>query len=165
MGGDEIVSGKIVASDGNLANGDVGGGEMIARVFFLAGASIFGVLGTLHLLYTFFSHKFLARDPAVVDAMKGASPRISSGTTMWRAWIGFNASHSLGAMLLSAFYLLLAGRHMDVLAGSSPFAVLPVIASAAYLLLAKRYWFAVPFRGIAIATGCFATGAGLVLLR
>ncbi len=61
--------------------------------------------------------------------------------------------------------LLLAGRHMDVLAGSSPFAVLPVIASAAYLLLAKRYWFAVPFRGIAIATGCFATGAGLVLLR
>jgi hypothetical protein len=67
-------------------------------------------------------------------------------------------------MLLSAFYLLLAGRHMDVLAGSSPFAVLPLIASAAYLLVAQRYWFAALFRWIAIATGCFAMGAGLVLL-
>ncbi len=137
---------------------------MIARVFYLAGASIFGLLGTLHLFYTFFSRKFLARDPAVVEAMKGTSPRISRSTTMWRAWIGFNASHALGAMLLSAFYLLLAGWHMDVLGGSSPFAVLPVIASAAYLLVAKRYWFVVPFRGIAIATGCFAVGAGFVLL-
>ena len=138
---------------------------MIVRMVFLAGASIFGVLGTLHLFYTFFSDKFLARDPAVVDAMKGTSPRISRGTTMWRAWIGFNASHSLGAMLLSVFYLLLAGWHMDVLAGSSAFAVLPVIASAAYLMVARHYWFAAPFRGIAIATGCFAMGAGLVLLR
>jgi len=136
---------------------------MIARVFFLAGASIFGFLGTLHLVYTFFSDKFLARDPAVVEAMKGTSLRISRDTNMWRTWIGFNASHSLGAMLLSAFYLLLAGWQMDVLAGSRPLAVLPVIASAAYLLVAKRYWFAVPFRGIAIASVCFAIGAGLVM--
>jgi len=138
---------------------------MIARWFFLAGASIFGALGTLHLLYTFFSDKFLARDLAVVDAMKGTSPRISRRTTMWRAWVGFNASHSLGAMLLSAFYLLLAGWHMEVLAGSIPFTVLPVIASTAYLLVAHHYWFAAPFRGIALAAGCFAAGAGLVLLR
>jgi hypothetical protein len=136
---------------------------MIARVFFLAGASIFGILGTLHLLYIFFSDKLLARDPAVVDAMKGTSPRITGRTTMWRAWIGFNASHSLGLMLLSVFYLLLAGRHMDVLAGSRSLAVLPVIASVAYLLMAKRYWFAVPFRAIVIASGCFAIGAGLVM--
>src|ERR1700687_3463837 len=136
---------------------------MIARVFFLAGASIFGFLGTLHLVYTFFSDKVLARDPAVVEAMKGTSLRISRDTNMWRTWIGFNASHSLGAMLLSAFYLLLAGWQMDVLAGSRPRAVLPVIASAVYLLVAKRYWFAVPFRGIAIASVCFAIGAGLVM--
>src|SRR5260370_22001048 len=116
---------------------------MIARVFFWAGASIFGVLGTLQLLCIFFSDKLRARDPAVVDAMKGTSPRITGRTTMWRAWIGFNASHSLGLMLLSVFYLLLAGRHMDVLAGSRSLAVLPVIASVAYLLMAKRYCVAV----------------------
>ena len=34
---------------------------------------------------------------------------------------------------------------------------------AAYFVVAKRYWFAVPFRGIAIASGCFAIGAGLVM--
>ena len=80
---------------------------LIARVFFLAGASIVGVLGALHLFYTFFSDKFLARDPAVVDAMKGTSPRISRGTTMWRAWIGFNASHSLGCFSVGAGLVLL----------------------------------------------------------
>jgi hypothetical protein len=134
-------------------------------VFFLAGASIFGLLGIVHVLYTFFSRKFLARDPVVVDAMKGTSSRISRGTTMWRAWIGFNTSHSLGAMLLSAFYLLLVGQHMDVLARSSSFAVLPVIASAAYLLLAQRYWFAVPFRGDRDADGLFGDRLRPVLLR
>jgi hypothetical protein len=35
----------------------------------------------------------------------------------------------------------------------------------AVLDVSHHHWFAVPFRGIAITTGCFAIGAGLVLLR
>jgi hypothetical protein len=84
-------------------------------------------------------------------------------TSMWDAWIGFNASHSLGAILLAALYLLLAAMHMDVLVSSKAFVVLGVAAGLAYLYLAHTYWFRIPFVGIAIATSCFAIAAVLVI--
>jgi hypothetical protein len=120
------------------------------------GAGIFGALGTLHLVYTFFSPRFDPRDPAVAVAMKGTSPRITRATTMWDCWIGFNASHSLGAMVFAAVYLLLAIRHPQLLSQSPAFVVLALVNALAYLALACKYWFRIPLTGIAIATACFA---------
>jgi hypothetical protein len=134
-----------------------------ARLLVILGASIFGVLGGLHLAYTFFSDKFLPRERAVIDAMKGTSPRLTRETTMWDCWIGFNASHSLGAILLAAVYLLLAWQHWAVLAQSRSLLALAVATGAAYLWLAHTYWFRVPLAGIAIATACFAAAFVLVL--
>ena len=81
---------------------------------------------------------------------------------MWKAWIGFNASHSLGAMLLAALYLLLAIRHMPVLHESPLLAWLGVAGGLAYLALAWRYWFRTPLIGIALGTACFALAALLL---
>lgn len=120
------------------------------------GAGIFGALGTLHLAYTFFTPKFDPRDLAVAEAMKGTSPRITRATTMWNCWIGFNASHSLGAMAFAAVYLLIALRHPQLLSESPAFAVLALVNALAYLALAFKYWFRIPLTGIAIATACFA---------
>ena len=134
-----------------------------ARILIIAGASVVGVLGALHLIYTFFGRKLLPRDPGLVGAMKASSLVITRQTTVWNAWIGFNASHSLGAILFALVYVLLAAQHMNVLAQSSlvpvGFAVL-----LAYLWLAHAYWFRVPFAGIAIATACFAVAAVLLFL-
>ena len=135
---------------------------MLSQLLLLAGASIYGVLGTSHLVFTFFTDHFKARDPTVVAAMQGTAPRLTKATTMWKAWIGFNASHSLGAMLFAAVYLLLALGHMDVLAASPSLLILAVVTSLAYLVLAWRYWFAIPLVGILIATLCF--GLATVLL-
>jgi len=66
------------------------------KILIIIGASIFGILGTMHLLYTFFTNKFTARNQHVVEAMQSTSPVLTKETTMWKAWIGFNASHSLG---------------------------------------------------------------------
>jgi hypothetical protein len=134
-----------------------------AKVLILVGASIFGLLGAVHLAYTFFTDKFLPRDRTVIEAMKGTSPVLTRQTTMWDAWIGFNASHSLGAILLAALYLLLAAMHMDILVSSKAFLLLGVAAGLAYLYLAHTYWFRIPFVGIAIATSCFAIAALLVI--
>ncbi len=132
---------------------------MIAQSLFVAGATIFGILGTLHLAFTFFSNKFNAYDQSVTAAMKMTSPIISKETTMWKAWIGFNASHSLGAILVAAFYIPLSLGNMDVILGNPWFSVLPVVFGLAYLWLAKRYWFKIPFIGILIATTCFVGAA------
>lgn len=135
---------------------------MLAQLLLLFGASIYGVLGVSHLAFTFFTDRFKARDPDVVTAMQGTAPRLTKATTMWKAWIGFNASHSLWALLFAAVYLLLALGHMDILAASPSLLILAVATSLAYLVLAWRYWFAIPLVSILIATLCF--GLATVLL-
>ena len=136
-----------------------------ARLLVLAGASIFGVLGALHLIYTFFSDKFLPRDAAVMQGMKATSPVLTRQMTMWDAWVSFNATHSLGAILLSAFYLLLASLHMDLLVSSKVFLALAVLAGLSYVCIGYAYWFRTPFIGATIATSCFALATILVFTK
>jgi hypothetical protein len=135
-----------------------------AQVLLIAGAAIFGVLGSLHLAYTFFTDKFQPRAGAVAEAMKGTSPVLTRRTTMWKAWIGFNGSHSLGALLFAAVYLILATQHMELLARSTSLLLLAVATGAAYLWLAHTYWFRAPLVGIAIATACFTAAFILLIL-
>jgi hypothetical protein len=139
-------------------------GTDAARILIVLGASILGVLGGIHLAYTFFSDKLLPRDRAVIDAMRSTSLALTRETTIWDAWVGFNASHSLGAILFAAFYLLLAVQHPEVLVQSKSFPLLGVATCAAYLWLAHAYWFKIPFMGIAIATACFAVAAVLLFI-
>jgi len=128
---------------------------MIEQILLIFGASIFGLLGTIHLVYTFFSNKFNAFDKDVTNAMKETSPVLTSETTMWKAWIGFNASHSLGAILIAVFYVPLVISHMEIIRANLWFSVLPVFIGLSYLALARKYWFKIPFLGILISTVCF----------
>jgi len=132
---------------------------MLPQVLIFFGAALFGLLGTIHIVYTFFTKKFEARDAATSAAMKATSPVLTQRTSLWNAWIGFNASHGLGLLLFGATYLLLAVGHISLLRDSPTLTWLPVVGGAAYLALARRYWFLTPFIGIAIATACFLTGA------
>jgi len=132
---------------------------MAPQILIILGASVVGLLGSVHLVYTFFTNKFDARDPAVSAAMRAVSPILTRRTTLWRAWIGFDASHALGLLLFAATYLTLAIGHMSVLRDSAALTWLPVVASAGYLALARRYWFLNPLVGVGIACGCFLTAA------
>ena len=132
---------------------------MLARILIVLGAALLGLLGVLHLVYTFFSNKFDARDPAVSAAMKATSPVLTRRTSLWNCWIGFNGSHGLGVVLFAAMYLVLALDHMSVLRESRTLTWLAVAGSAGYLALAKRYWFRTPLVGVAIATVCFLIAA------
>lgn len=135
---------------------------MFEQILLIVGATIFGVLGSIHLLYTIYTNKFNARDETVTNGMKNTSPVLTKETTMWKAWIGFNASHSLGAMLVTAFYVPLAVTNMPAIRENVWFSILPVIIGLCYLILAKKYWFKIPFIGISISTTCFL-GAALLI--
>ncbi|MFA6979682.1 MAG: hypothetical protein WC209_10195 [Ignavibacteriaceae bacterium] len=134
------------------------------KVLIIIGAAIFGYLGIAHLFFTFFTNKFEARDSSVTNAMKGTSPILTNETSVWNAWIGFNASHSLGAMLVAGFYIPLAIWDFDVIQSSIWFSLLPVLIGLSYLTLAKKYWFKIPFFAILIATICFIMAAILIYL-
>lgn len=132
------------------------------QVLIIIGASIFGILGTIHLLYTFFTTKFDAYDSSVTEAMKGTSPIITKETTIWKAWVGFNASHSLGAILVAGVYLPLSVSYFNIIQQSLWFSVLPVIIGLSYLILAVKYWFKIPLIGVSISTFCFVGAAVLI---
>lgn len=128
---------------------------MMATILMVVSAGILLLLGTVHLLYTFFGPRLRPRDPELLERMRAVSPVITRQTTMWRAWIGFNASHSMGAMLFGLIYGFLALQHSALLFASHYLLGLGLLTLLAYLLLAIRYWFIIPLTGIGLATLCF----------
>jgi hypothetical protein len=130
---------------------------MVVKLLWLTGAAIFLALGTLHLLYTFFTNKFNARNKDVTDVMKNTSPVLTRDTTMWKAWIGFNASHSAGAIFFGLINIVLAFQYFAIIQDSPALHFLNIITALFYLWLGKKYWFKVPFTGILISSLCFIT--------
>jgi len=137
---------------------------MTAKIFILIASSIFLILGTIHLAYTFFTNKFLARDIETNKKMNATSPILTKETTVWKAWIGFNASHSIGAMFIGLINIILVCQHFEVYQNSFNILLLDICTGIFYLFLAKRYWFKIPSIGILIATSCFIV-AMLLLVK
>lgn len=77
---------------------------------------------------------------------------------MWKAWIGFNASHSLGALLFAAVYGYLAAFELTFLLSSTFLVCLSLAVLGSYLILARLYWFKAPFLGILVSTAMFTIG-------
>lgn len=128
----------------------------LAPPLITAGASIVLALGALHLLFTYRGRRFHPRDAALEARMKEVSPRVSSATTMWRAGIGFHASHSLGALLFGLVFAYLAHEASGLLYRSPFLLVLGAVFLAAWVWLAWRYWFRIPLWGLTIAAACYA---------
>jgi hypothetical protein len=123
-----------------------------------ASALLILLLGLAHLLFTFRGNKFHPREAALMAHMQQVAPVISRQTTMWKAWLGFNASHSLGAILFGLLYGYLALAEGAFLLRAPFLQWLGLAVLVSYLVLAKLYWFRTPFRGILLATVLYAGG-------
>ena len=130
---------------------------MIQQILWIAGSAIFLILGSLHLYYTFFSNKFLSRNEKVMEEMKSSHMILTRETTMWKAWIGFNASHSLGIMFIGAVNIILATEYFSIMKNSVTLMGLTILVAVIFMWLAKKYWFHIPFRGVVISLICFIT--------
>ena len=123
----------------------------LASVLVAASAAVVLGLGCVHLLFTFRGNKLNPRDDQLLARMKVVSPVITRQTTMWKAWVGFNASHSHGAMFFGLVYGYLALAEPSVLFGSWFLLVVGLAMLAGYVFLGWVYWFSVPFRGVALS--------------
>ena len=137
---------------------------MLSGLLVSLSAAIVLLLGTIHLVYTFRGPLLTPRDPAVRAAMLATHPVLTRRTTMWRAWIGFNASHGLGAILFGLLYGYLALAQPALLFGSPFLLAVGLGALAAYLLLAKLYWFRIPLAGMLVAFLWYLAGVAAALL-
>lgn len=131
---------------------------MTAKLLILASATIVGLLGIAHLFITFWGPKLLPRDRSLKARMEEVHPMITRQTTIWRAWMGFNASHSMGAMLFGLVFGYLALYHETIFFGSVYLQVLGLVTLVGYTLLAKAYWFVTPLAGVTLSLVCYVAG-------
>jgi len=136
---------------------------MAAVVLMTLSAGILFALGLLHLVYTFRGLKLTPRDPALKIRMSEISPIISKETTMWRAWVGFNASHGMGAILFGLIYGFLATLHGQLLFQSPFLLVVGLAMVSGFFGIAKICWFSIPFTGIGISLACYV--ASIIMSR
>lgn len=135
--------------------------DRTAPVLIAIAAAIALLFGVLHLCYTWFSRQLHPREAALEQQMKAVAPGISRQTTMWKAWVGFNVSHSASLILFGVIYLYLAIQHTPFLEGEPVLLVLGLLYLIAYFFMARAYWFKVPRRGMAVAILLYAAGLGL----
>jgi hypothetical protein len=91
--------------------------------------------------------------------MKGARLAFNRRADVWRAWLGFNLSHSLGLFLFGAGVLVLVRRRFELFAGSLDVQVATVLVAAAYFVLALRFWFWGPAFASAVGLLCLLASA------
>ena len=140
----------------------------LSRYLFLLGALPFVILGIAHALAT----------PLTPAETKGLSPRdlayrqgmteqtvlLTRRTNLWLTWVGFNLSHSLGAVLFGVVVLLVGRNPATFAANWSAFVPLAIVVSGAYLVIGLRYWFRTPIVGIIISSVCFVSSCVMCLL-
>jgi hypothetical protein len=135
--------------------------SLAAKILMVLSAGIIFTLGVVHLLYTFWGPNLTPRDPALEVSMSQISPVITKETTMWRAWVGFNASHSMGLILFGLVFGFLALAH-DQLLFQSPFLLIVGLAMlGGFAVLCKVYFFRAPLTGVCISLACYIASFAL----
>jgi hypothetical protein len=124
---------------------------------FAASAAIILLFGLIHLLYTFRGRKLHPRDAELETRMSEISPVITRKTTMWKAWIGFNASHAYGAILFGLVYGHLAVAHSSFLLESPFLLLVGLFLLGGYVFLVKVYWGNVPLGGVVVSTALYVS--------
>jgi hypothetical protein len=124
-------------------------------------AGIIFTLGAIHLIYTFYGLQLTPRDPALQISMSQVSPVISKETTMWRCWVGFNATHSMALLLFGLVFGFLALAHGEVLFRSPFLLVVGLAMLAGLVVLCKLFFFRVPLIGVSIALVCYVASVAI----
>src|SRR5262245_42042252 len=94
----------------------------LAQILFVIAAAIFCFLGVTHVVLTirdmYDPRSLTPTDDTVRQAMIGARLRLAPVTTIWRSWVGFNLSHSLGLLVYAGIFGGLALSDFRLVASS-----------------------------------------------
>ena len=138
---------------------------MTGRILIALSSAILLALGVIHLAYTFSGTKLTPRDTEVQASMAQTSPVISKELTMWQAWIGFNATHSMFLILFGLIYGYLALAQSELLFRSPYLMIVGAAMLLSLLALSRLYLFSIPFTGVCIALLCYVVGIVVEKLR
>lgn len=136
------------------------------QILIVVGAWVFLLMGAAHGLLTLRDlqkpRAFTPPDPALRLAMQQSTIRLHPSTNLWKAWMGFNLTHSLGVVLFGAAYLYVGLVEPSAFGSSLLLQSVAVVVSAMYLLVSYHFFFWKPLVGSTIGLVAFLVAAGLV---
>jgi hypothetical protein len=136
---------------------------MASKILWILGSATILILGTLHLYFTFFTEKLFPCKQTLIDEMMKSHPQLTRSTTMWKSWIGFNSSHSTGAIFFGIINIYLAVTHFDLIISDIFIVTLDLTMVGSYCWLAWKYWFKIPLAGIIATSICYILAICLFL--
>lgn len=136
---------------------------MLPIILISAGAVITLIAGALHLGGTFFGPDLRPQDPALEARMKEVPLVDSSQTTMWKAWLGFNAILSLGLILFGVLYGYLSTFHFQVLLQAPLVLWVGAVFLGSLVVIFQRYLYYLPAVVFATAFVLYVVGAALAV--
>ena len=138
----------------------------MAQILVVLGASVFTVLGAAHGLLTLRDlaqpRAFTPTDESVRFAMQAAKLALNPRLNVWKAWLGFNLSHSLGLLVFGGGLLAVAVWHFDAFASSRVLQGVSLGVAATYLTLSLRFWFWGPALGSGVSVTCFLVAIAIL---
>lgn len=141
---------------------------MTARLLIGGCGVVYLVLGSIHGVLTLRDvgtpRAFTPTDDAVRGAMLGARVRFNPRMNLWRAWLGFNLSHSLGALVFGGGLVWIAAAHIDLFSASLLVQGAVIAVAASYFALAVGFWFWGPALGAGIGLASLITATVLTRL-
>ncbi len=137
----------------------------MVQLLLVVGSSIFVLLGGAHGVLTFRDlsnpRSFTPRDPELRAAMQESAIAFHPKVNLWRAWLGFNLSHSLGLVMFGGAFLYLGIFQSFLFSRSILLQSCSILVSAAYLVMSLKFFFSKPAIGSGIAMACFVLAAML----
>ncbi|ADB34841.1 hypothetical protein Kfla_5837 [Kribbella flavida DSM 17836] len=137
------------------------------RIALLLAAFLYALLGTGHAVLALrdvrHERSFVPTDPSVLQTLKNTGVSAMPGATFWRAWLGFNLSHSLGLLQFAGALVVLALRAGDEFSDSGVFVLAGLVVAVVYLAVAGRFFFRPPTVVAALGLTCLATAFALSL--
>jgi hypothetical protein len=139
----------------------------IAQPLFVASVSIFFCLGILHGVLTLrdlqYPRTFTPPDPQLRQEMERSSIAIHPQTNLWRAWLGFNLSHSLGLVIFAGAGITIGLLDFSIYARSILLQSCFLSIAIIYLILSIKFWFVSPVIGSGIALAGLSIVSGLLI--
>jgi len=133
-------------------------------VSYLVGSAgvIFVALGFLHGVYTLLDfgspRRFAPVNISLIDEMKKTRVRLRKDVrNFWLSYLGFNLSHSLGAMFFG-FVMITIAIHQPGLAASPTVMAALFGVACAYAVISYFCWFKIPLIGSVLSAALIAAG-------
>ncbi|MBA3784512.1 MAG: hypothetical protein H0X15_03080 [Acidobacteria bacterium] len=137
----------------------------MVQLLLIVGSSIFVLLGVVHGVLTLQDignpRNFTPRDAGLRTAMQQSTIALHPKINLWRAWLGFNFSHSLGLFMFGGAFLYVGIFHSLLFSQTPLLQGCSISVPAAYVVISLKFWFSKTSIGSGISMGCFILAAAL----